>query len=228
MEGHNKDHLERPLLTTNTSQASLYQPSRWFEVVKKGGENELNVRLVVEDFRTAFYYSFALLLGFGYILTMTFVEVDHTAIIKSVFGASNVCTYIDFPPSTYVVPCIWMVCFILGIIYDIASIFRIWISKEEGKISGRAMCFLVAAHIYFIITLVVFSLTFAVSPDRANPETMIVHTIPYLNFKTAVCSPTSSGLVWGKCSLVRFPITKLCRSHKLVSRYSSIHGNDYL
>ena len=73
------------------------EPSRWYKVIKKDNKKELNIGVVVEDFRTGFYYSFVFLAGVGIILTKCFTDVDHTAIIKSVFGASNLCTYFDFP-----------------------------------------------------------------------------------------------------------------------------------
>ena len=49
------------------------------------------------------------------------------------------------------------------------------------------MFFLVAAHVYFIISLILMTLSFAVTPDREHPETMIVHSFPYLNLKIAMC-----------------------------------------
>ena len=67
------------------------------------------------------------------------------------------------------------------------SIFRVWIAKEEGKMSPKALIWLVASHIYFIMSLILFSLCFAVSPDREHPETMTIHTIPYINLKIAMC-----------------------------------------
>ena len=73
-------------------------PSRWYKVIEKDNEKELNIGVVVEDFRAGFYYSFIFMLGVSFTLTKCFTDVDHTAIIKSVFGASNLCTYFDFPP----------------------------------------------------------------------------------------------------------------------------------
>ena len=38
-----------------------------------------------------------------------------------------------------------------------------------------------------MLTLISLTLVFAISPDRKHPETMILHTIPYMNFKIAMC-----------------------------------------
>ena len=163
------------------------EPSRWYKVIEKDNEKELNIGVVVEDFRAGFYYSFIFMLGVSFTLTKCFTDVDHTGIIKSVFGASNICTYFDFAPSTYIIPCLWVFVMMFGITYDLMSIFRVWIAKEEGKMSRKALILLVASHIYYIVTLILFSLIFAVSPDREHPETMTVHTIPYINLKVALC-----------------------------------------
>ena len=43
------------------------------------------------------------------------------------------------------------------------------------------------AHVYVILSMIGFTTIFAVSPDRTHPETMIVHSLPYANLKTALC-----------------------------------------
>ena len=70
---------------------------------------------------------------------------------------------------------------VFGIIYNVLSMFRIWIAEEEGRITVVEKKLLWAVHIYCILALVYFETVFAVSPDRDDPTTMIIHTIPYIN-----------------------------------------------
>ena len=98
MHSIENDSME-PLITKvpGSQLKTSKEPSRWYKVIEKDNKKELNIGVVVEDFRAGFYYSFIFMLGVGFILTKCFTDVDHTAIIKDVFGASNVCTYLYFP-----------------------------------------------------------------------------------------------------------------------------------
>ena len=158
------------------------------EVLKKGNEREIKIEVVVECFRTIFFLGFFAITIIGMFCTKVIAQnQDHDAIIRSVFGGSNACSYLDFPPSTYVLPMVWTFPLLCGIMYNVTSMFRIWIAYEEGKINGRSRGLLWFAHIYFIVTCMYFSTCFAVQPDREDPVTMIVHTVPYANFKLALC-----------------------------------------
>ena len=156
------------------------------EKVNLGTEYGLKVTLVVENFRALFYLGFVCVLVMGFILTTEFVTLDHTAIIQDVFGLSNLCAYVDFPPATYVAPIVYIFPMIAMITYNAVSIFRISICYGERKISNLAKNSLTASHIYFSISVIWFLSVFEVHPDREKPLTMILHTIPYLNFKIAL------------------------------------------
>ena len=172
-----------------------YEPPRlirWLlhtsvEVIKNDNNKKIRISMVVENFRALFYYSFLLIVLFGIFLTKMFTKVDSTAILMDVFGAPNVCAYFDFPPSTYFLPFCWIFAMLYAIIYDVVSMFRIWIAYEEGRITSRERCWLFTAHIYFIFTVMLFTMIFAVTPDRDEPYTMLVHAVPYLNLKIAMC-----------------------------------------
>ena len=156
------------------------------EVVKDGAERSIRFSMVVENFRTLFYWSFLGVFLLGITLTKLFVKEDVTEIIKDVFGASNVCAYFDFPPATYYVPFCWTFPMAFAATYGGISMLRIWIARGEGKILKRQKILLFLAHIYFIFSVMLFSVIFAVQPDRTHPETMIVHTAPYINLKNAM------------------------------------------
>lgn len=156
------------------------------EVVKDGAERSIRFSMVVENFRTLFYWSLLGVILLGITLTKLFVEIDSTKIIKDVFGANNICAYFDFPPATYCLPFCWTFTMGFAVTYDVISMFRIWVACEEGKIFKRQKILLFLAHGYFIFSVMLLSVIFAVQPDRTHPETMIVHTIPYMNLKNAM------------------------------------------
>ena len=49
--------------------------------------------------------------------------------------------------------------------YSIASIFRAWVSKEEGKITRASFIAYVVFLGYVVLSFIVFSTIFAVQPD---------------------------------------------------------------
>jgi hypothetical protein len=151
-------------------------------------EKGIKISVVVETFRALFYWSFLAVLGTGIFLTAVFVTHDHTALIIEVFGAYNICANLDFPPSTYVLPFLYLFPMSFGIIYSVVSMFRIWIANEEGRITVFEKRLLWFVHIYSILSMMWFEMIFAVSPDRDEPATIIIHTIPYCNLKVAMCA----------------------------------------
>jgi hypothetical protein len=157
------------------------------ERFEDSGEKGIKILVVVESFRVLFYWSFLALFGIGIFLTKAFVTHDHTAIISDVFGVSNICTYLDFPPATYLLPFLYLFPMAFGITYSVVSMFRIWIAYEEERITVLEKKLLWTVHVYFILTLMWFEMIFAVNPDRDEPTTMIIHSLPYLNLKIAWC-----------------------------------------
>ena len=85
-----------------------------------------------------------------------------------------------------------------GMTYSIVSIFRISIAHKEEKLGRIAKIVLWIAHVHFILSLIWVTVVFAVKPDRENPETMIVHTLPYINLKLAFCTIQISVVYFGE------------------------------
>ena len=73
------------------------------EVITEGAEKCIKISMVVENFRTMFYWLIIGVIALGMILTKMFSvtteETDPNIILADVFGASNVCAYFDSPPS---------------------------------------------------------------------------------------------------------------------------------
>ena len=108
-------------------------------VIRKGKERAVKILMVIENFRLGFYITFIFLVLLGIILTTQFVEGDYGKILRETFGVVSICVYMDFPPSTYVLPNIWVIALLFMEAYIIVSVFRVWVVKEENKVS----------HIYY-------------------------------------------------------------------------------
>ena len=161
------------------------------KVGNDGLEKVIKFEVVVENFRTLFYWMVMGIIILGMFLTKMFTTIDHNEILKDVFGEGNVCGYFDFPPSTYFLPFFWVWTMGFAIAYSGVSIFRIWIAYEEKKIETKTgenwtRRFLIFAHIYFIFSVMLFTTSIAVQPDREDPATMIFHTVPYVNWKVGL------------------------------------------
>ena len=148
------------------------------------GEKEINLFVVVEFFRLIFYLGFLFIIALGVALTLGFCDCDYAKTLREVFGVINVCVFFDHPPSTYVLPSVYVLLVVIGYKYTIMAIFRAWVAKEEEKISGVSFVFYLCAFIYYFISLVIFSTIFAVPPT--DKTTIFVHTLPYTNIIIAL------------------------------------------
>ena len=149
------------------------------------GEHEIDITIVIEDLRFIFYLLFILILIVGIILT-TLYEENYERHIKSIFGYSQLCVYLDFPPATYFQPTIYAFNSFFFDLYIIASIFRAWVAEKEEKISYCSRIMFQVAMAYAALSVMVFSTSLAVQPDDKNPTTMIVHTVPFANVALAM------------------------------------------
>jgi hypothetical protein len=161
--------------------------TRRMHIQDEEGEHSLHMVVVVEDFRVAFYLNIFVLGIVGALLTKFFTEEDKDIILLQVYGASSLCSVFDYPPSTYVLPSLWCFALISGIMYSVASIFRVWVSYLEMKLSRREAVLLIIVHVYVALSVIFFSTIFAVQPDPEEPITMVIHSIPYMNLKLMFC-----------------------------------------
>ena len=171
--------------------------SRRLRIDNNNGEHSLNMVLVVEDFRLIFYLGHTLLIVVGVILTEAFTDEDHHGILKDVYGITNTCAFYDFAPSTYVLPFLWGFLLIVAVIYVVLAIFRVRVSCLEKKLTKREEVSLILAYVYVGLSFVWFGVCFAVQPDRAAPITMIMHTIPYANFRLCECVLQTAVVYFG-------------------------------
>lgn len=167
------------------------------ESVKNKNNHGWKITMVVDNVRFLFYLLFFWTIIVGLILTTLFVDFDHSEIVMDVFGGPNLCTYVDFPPATYFTFFFLSFSTISGMIYSFLSISRLIIAFNEKKISARAKTLMIWGHVYFMLSLVVFTDVLAVQPDRAAPVTMRIHTIPYTNLKIALLFLQYYGVWFG-------------------------------
>ena len=73
--------------------------ARKIYTIKKDAENGamLDLFIVVEMLRFFFYLWFVVIILVGLVITLAAVEIDYTAVLKSLGGAAGVCAFFDFP-----------------------------------------------------------------------------------------------------------------------------------
>jgi len=156
-------------------------------VLSDGEEREIKLLVVVESFRLIFYLSFFFILIVGVFLTEVFSDEDDPGKpLREVFGVVSLCVFFDYPPSTYVLPSLWSITLMFAYFYAIAWIFRVWITKEEGKVSRSAFVGYCIGFSYVVLSFIFFTTIFAVQPDPSDPHSMRIHTVPYTNFMIAL------------------------------------------
>ena len=173
---------------------SYHNMTKWFSVKKKGLEREIEISVVVEFFRFLFYLWFVMIVSVGITLTYGFTAVSmKTAgnetfyeVIEGVFGSVNICAFFDFPPATYILPTMYAILLLLLYQYAIVSVLRAWMALEENKITQKEFVIYTYAFLYFALSAAMFSTIFAVQPDPGNPDTIIIHTLPFTNLIIAL------------------------------------------
>jgi len=152
-------------------------------VIEKGIEREIKVLVVVENFRLIFYLSFFFIIIVGVFLTEVLSdEVDPGKPLRDAFGVVSICVFFDYPPSTYVLPSLWSITLMFAYFYAVAWIFRVWVTKEEGKVSRCSFVGYCIGFSYVVFSFIFFTTIFAVQPDPSEPDTMRIHTAPFTNF----------------------------------------------
>ena len=184
-----KDHAR-----TRSGKTIIGKSTIW-KIRDVGGEKEINFFVVVEMFRFLFYLWFVMMLITGILLTFVFTKEKYSEIIKTIFGSINVCVFLDFPPSIYVIPSLYAIWPIIVFIYAILSVFRAWISKEEKKITKFAFITYSLVFVYFTLSAVVLNTTMAVQPDLKKPVTIKLHTLPFTNLVMAL-SVLQISITW--------------------------------
>ena len=214
----------------DTIHRELYRPPyvmRLFfdflvENAKIGNQPRLRITIFIESFRLLGILGFFFTLLLGYILTILFVTVDYTAIMVDVFGVTNACIYIDFPPATYVLPFVYLFPMTSLVIYHVIAIKRISKSHGDGKISKWAKKLLTTAHVYCIISHLWFSTVFAIHPDREESLSIYFHSAPYANWKIVGCVLQAS-VVWFGAKVAWKDISLSTRTRKIFVAISWIH-----
>ena len=186
--------MEKDHARTRSGKIIIGKSTIW-KIRDVGGEKEINFFVVVEMFRFLFYLWFVIILITGILLTFVFTKEKYSEIIKTIFGSINVCVFLDFPPSIYVIPSLYAIWPIIVFIYAILSVFRAWISKEEKKITKFAFITYSLVFVYFTLSAVVLNTTMAVQPDLKKPVTIKLHTLPFTNLVMAL-SVLQISITW--------------------------------
>jgi len=162
---------------------------------KPSEENDLT--FVVEKIRLVGYAGFWVVVLAGIFLTKTFGNVDlqHTVLMQ-VFGYNNICVYFDHPPSTYVLPLLWAITFVLLLSYMTAHWLQMRAEVRAGMLSRRLYLILSNLKLFEAFTMAAFSTSFAVQPD-AWDRSLYIHTVPFFLLQIGLVSLAMSNTLHG-------------------------------
>ena len=120
--------------------------------------------------RLATWSSFLVIIILGIFVTKAFNdnEVLSKTEIQKTFGNQNICLYFDYPPIPYFAPFLYNISVLLVAFYATASMFRIWISYTEGKITIWERRLLNCCFGFLVFAAMLFSECFAVQPISDN------------------------------------------------------------
>ena len=88
--------------------------------------------------------------------------------IQKTFGNQNICLYFDYPPIPYFAPFLYNISVLMVAFYATASMFRIWISYTEGKVTIWERRLLNCCFGFLVFAAMLFSECFAVQPISDN------------------------------------------------------------
>ena len=173
---YSKEHVTESTSRTDDTSENI------FKIIKEGNETKIRIFTIVEVFRFAYLLYFSLIMVLVVSITSAFVKEGFKEIMTSLTGFINICSYFDFPPTTYVVPSFYAIFPTIVFLYAITFVFRAWISCKENKISQASLILYMCVYLYLFLSAAFFATTFAIQPSLDDlPKTYILHTAPFTN-----------------------------------------------
>jgi len=193
------DHIQRRPGTNNSSNKGLSPRSpaklqKWnsafgneMSIVEDEEETIIKFGFEPDFLRSVFWGLFLALLAVGGILTETLGEYDpNDNPIMNTFGANNPCLWLDYPPSTYITPSIWVITSNIYLMYCLFRWYRTTVAYRDKNFHavGKWEYRLYTASMWVeAATVVFFSTVFSIGPD----DDMALHTLPYTIVSFGVC-----------------------------------------
>ena len=129
-----------------------------------------------EGIRLYAYLCFWALVIIGAWLTIYYSEVDfQNNPLFHMFGYNNICILFDAYPSTYVLPSIWVINFILLTCYILTSWLRIYQGYLLSTVTNIDFTLFSISSSIELISMIVFTTVFSVTPE----ESMFFHIAPF-------------------------------------------------
>jgi len=140
------------------------------------------------------------------------------------FGIYNICINFDLPPANMILPVMYALTLCIWLAYFAVLHMLVQAEHQAGIIDDRLKSFLMWSYKFEMLTIVCFSLIWAVSPEKDlnSPffkASLILHTVPYLflqiglamlaishsvyQFKTGYWQARHAG--WGRISKYIIP-----------------------
>lgn len=163
----------------------------------KGATRDESLVLVVEKLRLQGYAAFWVVVGTGIVLTRRFSGLDLSdTLLVQVFGYNNICVYFDYPPANYVLPGLWAIALVLLLMYVAGHWLHMRAEVQRGTLSVALYRTLSTLKGFEAVTLVLFSIIFAVSPEGRD-HTLYIHTAPFFLLQLGMVSLAMSNTLHG-------------------------------
>lgn len=150
------------------------------EVGMNGSSFAINV--LPEALRLCALIGMSLVILCGVVLTKLFGHMADE--MTETFGYDNACVYFDLPPSTYVLPLLYVPFVTVQVLYCFMEIVRARDAYEGGELSLIGYRFLFTAHSYVAFSVWLFLLIFTIHPNGTR-KIITLHSLPFVNLEVA-------------------------------------------
>jgi len=157
------------------------------QFVEDGDQTLIKFGFEPDFLRSVFWGLFLTLLIIGKILTDTLSDVDYdNNPIKDTFGTNNPCLWLDYPPSTYITPSLWVIASNIYLLYCLFRWYRTTVAYRDKSFNnvGKWEYRLYTVSIWVeAATVIFFSTVFSIGPE----EDIVMHTLPYSIVSIGAC-----------------------------------------
>ncbi len=166
----------------------------WLAINKKIDEKNKKIiwEINPEGIRLYAYLCFWLLVAIGAWLTINYSNVDfQNNPLFHMFGYNNICILFDAYPSTYVLPSIWVINFLLLTSYIIASWLRIYEAYLVLKVTTLDFTLFSISSGIELISIILFTTVFSITPEESmffhiGPFTFLILALSLLSIKNYI------------------------------------------
>ena len=137
---------------------------------------EITLSVIPEDLRIFGYLFFWMIILIGGFLTFNYTDLDlNDNPLIHMYGYNNICILFDSYPSTFILPILWVINFLILMSYTVLSWIRVYKLFITGSYPNLYYYVFSFSSLIEIIGICFFISIFTIDPY----ENMFLHTIPF-------------------------------------------------